>query len=114
MPGAVGYLLKNVTASELERAIRAAADGHTHLSPEAAKAFVEHSHSRKIALLTERGMQVLAYIARGLSNAQITALLVVSPFTIEAHVSNILAKPEVSTRAEAAVYGVQNNLVKLG
>ncbi|GAB4525602.1 MAG: response regulator transcription factor [Anaerolineae bacterium] len=112
--GAVGYLLKNVTASELERAIRAAAEGRVTLAPEAAKALVAHSQSRHATILTERELQVLGHLARGMSNAQIATLLFVSPFTIKAHVSNILAKLEVSTRAEAAAYAVQHNLVKLG
>ncbi len=113
--GAVGYLLKNVTATELERAIRSASQGHVTLAPEAAKALVEYSQTRASAAkdLTERELEVLGFLARGLSNAQIADQLVVSPFTIKAHVSNILSKLEVSTRTEAVAYGVQHNLVQL-
>jgi NarL family two-component system response regulator LiaR len=113
--GAVGYLLKNVTATELERAIRSASQGQITLAPEAAKALVEYSQTQKSAArdLTERELEVLRFVARGFSNAQVAAQLVVSPFTVKAHVSNILAKLEVATRAEAAAYAVQHNLVKL-
>ncbi len=113
--GAVGYLLKNVTATELERAIRSAAQGQLTLAPEAARALVEHSQSQKTVLknLTDRELEVLGFLARGMSNAEIARRLVVSPFTIKAHVSNILAKLDVSTRAEAAAHAVLYHLVKL-
>jgi len=113
--GAVGYLLKNVTAIELERAIRTAAQGQITLAPEAARALVEYAQTQKSGVkdLTDRELEVLGFLARGLSNAEIAAQLVVSPFTIKAHVSNSLAKLEVGTRAEAAAYAVQHHLVKL-
>jgi DNA-binding NarL/FixJ family response regulator len=63
--------------------------------------------------LTEREREVLAYVARGMSNTQIADVLVVSPFTIKAHVSNILTKLNVVTRAEAAAYAVQHKLARL-
>lgn len=113
--GAVGYLLKNVTATELERAIRSAAQGHITLAPEAAKALVEFAQNQHAAAkdLTDREREVLTLLARGLSNAQIAEVLTVSPFTVKAHVSNILAKLAVSTRAEAAAYAAQHHLVRL-
>lgn len=113
--GAVGYLLKNVTAIELERAIRSASQGQITLAPEAARALVEYAQTQKSGSknLTDRELEVLGFLARGLSNAEIAAQLVVSPFTIKAHVSNILSKLEVGTRAEAAAYAVQHHLVKL-
>ena len=112
--GAIGYLLKNVTATELERAIRSASRGELTLAPEAAKALVASSQNQKHLAknLTERELEVLSFLARGFSNAQIADVLVVSPFTIKAHVSNILAKLEVSTRAEAAAVAIQYHLVK--
>lgn len=111
--GAIGYLLKNVTAPELERAIRFAAQGHITLAPEAAKALVTYSQRAITHHLTERELEVLGLLARGWSNAQIADHLVVSPFTIKAHVSNILSKLEVNTRAEAAAYAVHHKLVRL-
>lgn len=112
--GAIGYLLKNVTATELERAIRSASRGELTLAPEATKALVASSQNQKHLAknLTERELEVLGFLARGFSNAQIAEVLVVSPFTIKAHVSNILAKLEVSTRAEAAAVAIQYHLVK--
>lgn len=113
--GAVGYLVKNVMATELERAIRSAAAGHVTLAPEAAKALLAYSQAQKSAAkdLTERELEVLGYLARGQSNAQIADQLIVSPFTVKAHVSNILSKLGVRTRAEAAAYAVQHNLVNI-
>ncbi|MFZ4826109.1 MAG: response regulator [Phototrophicaceae bacterium] len=112
--GAIGYLLKNVTATELEHAIRSASKGQLTLAPEATKALVESSQNSKTFLkdLTERELEVLGFLARGYSNTQIAEVLVVSPFTIKAHVSNILSKMNVSTRAEAAAVAVQHNLVR--
>lgn len=113
--GAVGYLLKNVSASELERAIRSAYEGRVTLAPEAAQALLELSQLQQDAVndLTERELEVLKCLAQGLSNVQIADHLVVSPFTIKAHVSNILSKLGVRTRAEAAAYAVQHQLIKL-
>ncbi len=113
--GAVGYLLKNVSATELESAIRSAAQGHKTLAPEAAQALIEYSHIKEVAgkNLTDREIEVLGFLAQGFSNSQIAAKLVVSPFTVKAHVSNILGKLGVNTRAEAAAYAVQHHLVQL-
>jgi DNA-binding NarL/FixJ family response regulator len=85
------------------------------LAPEVAKALVEFSQTRETAArdLTERELEVLEHLAYGLSNAQIASQLVVSPFTVKAHVSNILSKLDVKTRAEAAAYAVQHHLVNL-
>jgi two-component system, NarL family, response regulator LiaR len=114
--GAIGYLLKNISASELRHAIENAYDGRSILSPEVSKALIAYSQKPNLPHedLTEREREVLAYVARGMSNTQIAEVLVVSPFTIKAHVSNILTKLSVATRAEAAAYAVQHKLARLG
>jgi two-component system, NarL family, response regulator LiaR len=114
--GAVGYLLKNISASELRHAIENAYQGRSILSPEVSKALIAFSQRPNLPHedLTEREREVLAYVARGMSNTQIAEILVVSPFTIKAHVSNILTKLNVVTRAEAAAYAVQHKLARLG
>jgi NarL family two-component system response regulator LiaR len=111
--GAIGYLLKDVSADELAQAIRAAHAGRTTVSPEAAQALV-HSVSQPPTPghdLTERERHVLALLVEGLSNAQIADRLVVSPSTIKSHVSHILAKLGVASRTEAAALAVRHRLV---
>ncbi|HTX92899.1 MAG TPA: response regulator transcription factor [Anaerolineales bacterium] len=111
--GAIGYLLKDVSAYELARAIRAAHAGRSTLSPEAAEALV-HATSQPLppkCALTDREQTVLALMVEGLNNTQIAHRLVVSPSTIKSHVSNILTKLGVANRSEAVVLAVRNKLV---
>jgi len=111
--GAIGYLLKDVSADELAQAIRYAHAGRSTLSPEAAQALV-HAVSQSQATgfdLTERERVVLALMVEGLNNTQIAAKLTVSPSTIKSHVSNILSKLGVSSRTEAVTLALRNGLV---
>jgi NarL family two-component system response regulator LiaR len=111
--GAIGYLLKDVSAEELARAIRAAHSGRATLSPGAAQALVERANQPP-ALdleLTEREREVLALMVEGLNNTQIAGRLTVSPSTIKSHVSNILSKFGVSSRTEAVTLALRNDLV---
>ena len=111
--GAIGYLLKDVSADELAQAIRAAHAGRATLSPEAAQALVRTA--TKLPMpghdLTKREREVLALLVEGLSNKQIANRLVVSPSTIKSHVSHILAKLGVASRTEAAALAVRHRLV---
>jgi NarL family two-component system response regulator LiaR len=111
--GAIAYLLKDVSADDLARAIRAAHAGRATLSPEAAQAFVETSNLPPVPGLdlTEREREVLALMVEGLNNTQIAGKLVVSPSTIKSHVSNILAKLGVASRTEAVTLALRNNIV---
>lgn len=113
--GAISYLLKNVTADELAKAIRDAASGRSTLSPEAARVLVQATRPSKQPAgdLTEREMEVLNLVAQGKSNQQIADQLVVSVATVKAHISNILAKLQVSSRAEASAYAIKHKLVTL-
>ena len=110
--GAIGYLLKDVSADDLVRAIRAARAGRATLSPEAAQALVETSNlPPKPGLdLTEREREVLALIIEGLNNTQIAGKLNVSQSTVKSHVSNILAKLGVTSRTEAATLALRNGI----
>jgi NarL family two-component system response regulator LiaR len=110
--GAIGYLLKDVSADELAQAIRAAHAGRATLSPEAAQALV-HAANQPPAPghdLTERERAVLALMVEGLNNTQIAERLVVSPSTIKSHVSNILSKLGVASRTEAVALAVRHHL----
>lgn len=113
--GALGYLLKNVSATELANAIRAVHQGQPMLAPEATRVLLQASIRRHtLALghdLTERERNILALMAKGLDNQQIAEALVVSQSTVKFHVSNILSKLQVSSRTEAAVFALQNNLI---
>jgi NarL family two-component system response regulator LiaR len=111
--GAIGYLLKDVTADELAQAIRAAHAGRATLSPEAAQAVV-HAASQAPPPgldLTERERAVLALMVEGLNNTQIAAKLTVSPSTVKSHVSNILTKLGAASRTEAVTMALRTRLV---
>jgi two-component system, NarL family, response regulator LiaR len=111
--GAIGYLLKDVSADELARAIRAAHSGQATLSPQAAQALVEKtSQPPPPGLdLTEREHEVLALMVEGLNNTQIAGRLTVSPSTVKSHVSNILSKLRVASRTEAVTLALRNRIV---
>lgn len=111
--GAIGYLLKDVSADELARAIRAAHAGRATLSPEAAQALVETANLPPVPGLdlTEREREVLALMVEGLNNTQIAGRLTVSSSTIKSHVSNILSKLGVSSRTEAVTMALRNHIV---
>mgnify|MGYP001132779936 CR=1 FL=1 len=112
--GAIGYLLKNVSADELAEAIREAHAGRPTLAPEAAQALIQATRRPpKIGFdLTERELEVLTLLAEGLSNPEIAERLVVSRSTAKFHVSSILSKLGVSSRTEAVSVALQNNLVR--
>lgn len=111
--GAIGYLLKNVSADELANAIRAAYAGRPTLAPEATQALI-HAATRPPEFhyeLTPRELEVLALIVQGLNNGEIAERLVVSPSTVKFHVSSILSKLGVGSRTEATALAVQQKLV---
>jgi len=111
--GAIGYLLKDVSADELAEAIRAAHAGRATLSPEAAQALVETANQPPAPGLdlTERELEVLALMVEGLNNTQIAGRLSVSSSTIKSHVSNILSKLGVASRTEAVTLALRSRLV---
>ena len=110
--GAIGYLLKDVTAEELVRAIRAAHAGRATLSPEVAQTLVEISGQPQPGHnLTVRELEVLALMVDGLNNTQIAGKLTVSPSTIKSHVSNILSKLGVSSRTEAVTLALRTHII---
>ena len=111
--GAIGYLLKDVSADELVRAIRSAHAGRATLSPEAAQALVHAASQPPTPAydLTERERTVLALMIEGLNNTQIAGKLTVSPSTIKSHVSNILAKLGVTSRTEAVTLALRSRII---
>jgi NarL family two-component system response regulator LiaR len=111
--GAIGYLLKNVTAEELAKAIRAAKAGKPTLAPEAAQALIKATRKPPEPGddLTPRELEVLSLMVEGLSNPEISKRLVVSRSTVKFHVSSILSKLGVSSRTEAVAYAIQHSLI---
>jgi NarL family two-component system response regulator LiaR len=111
--GAIGYLLKNVSAEELAKAIRSARAGRPALSPEATHVLIQST--RKTSPpgyeLTARELEVLGLMVEGLSNPQISERLGVTRSTVKFHVSNILSKLRVSGRVEAVALALQHDLV---
>lgn len=114
--GAIGYLLKNISTSELADAIRAAYAGRPTLAPEAAQALIHTATRNSVDEpghdLTEREREVLRLMVKGLNNTDIAEQLVVSRSTVKFHVSNILSKLHVTSRTEAVAYALQHKLVR--
>jgi two-component system, NarL family, response regulator LiaR len=112
--GAIGYLLKNVSGDELAEAIRKAHGGQPTLAPEALQALVQPvSEATTLgADLTRREQEVLALLAKGMSNPEIAERLVISRATVKVHVSSILSKLGVASRGEAISLAIQNKLIR--
>ena len=112
--GAIGYLLKNVSADELANAIRAAKAGKPTLAAEAARALI-HSTTQPRPPghdLTAREREVLALMTQGLNNPDIAERLIVGRSTVKFHVSSILGKLGATSRTEAVAMALQHKLVQ--
>ena len=112
--GATSYLLKDVAATDLARAIRGARAGQAQLHPEVARRLMQQVTSPRKpdagAQLTDREREVLRLLADGRSNKEIARSLVVSERTVKGHVSNILGKLGLQDRTQAALFAVRNGL----
>jgi DNA-binding NarL/FixJ family response regulator len=118
--GASGFLLKDALPEELLRAVRVVAAGEALLAPRATRLLVQQFAARPapdaappaaLATLTDREREVLRLIATGLSNAEITERLVVSPATTKTHVSHLLAKLGARDRAQLVVAAYTSGLM---
>jgi DNA-binding NarL/FixJ family response regulator len=118
LAGASGYLVKGIPPDGLVAGIRAAAAGAALLSPGIAAQLLGRlrtdataSARPAAAILSDRELEVLELIARGKANAEIARTLFLSPNTVRNHISNILAKLQISNRTEATAYAIRNRLV---
>ena len=119
--GASGYLLKEISIEELADAVRAVARGHSLISPSMASKLLtefnalvqqaEERHRSFLPSLTERELDVLKLVAKGLSNREISEELYISENTVKNHVRNILEKLHLHSRMEAVVYAMREKLL---
>jgi DNA-binding NarL/FixJ family response regulator len=124
--GASGFLLKDATAAELVRAVRVVAAGDALLAPSVTRRLIADFAGRPrpgpplpaaagaLGALTQRETEVLGLIARGLSNAEISAALVIAQQTTKTYVGRILAKLGLRDRAQAVVLAYETGLVTPG
>ena len=122
--GASGFMLKDTPPAELLAGVRLVATGEALLSPSITKHLIEtfirrpaevvDAQSSTIDVLTERERDVLALVARGLSNAEIGSQLYVSPATVKTHVARILTKLGARDRAQLIVIAYESRLVRPG
>ncbi len=117
--GAAGYLLKDIDPDDLVKAVQATYDGQSVLNPHVMNYLAERvaefgsPDEDPFAELSDRELDVLRLLARGLSNHAIAEQLMVSENTVRTHVSNILAKLDLKDRTQAALLALQNHLVSL-
>jgi two-component system, NarL family, response regulator LiaR len=116
--GAISYLLKDVSPEDLAHAIRAARRNEAVLHPEVASKLMQEFSTPRAAeapveQLTEREMDVLRLIARGMSNKEIADILIISEKTTKTHVSNILSKLHLADRTQVAIYALRKRLVPM-
>jgi DNA-binding NarL/FixJ family response regulator len=123
--GASGFLLKDVTPGDFVAALRLVAAGDALLAPSVTRRLLDRFRDRlpapadtarheRLRTLTERELEVLRLLARGLSNREIAAELVVAEPTVKTHVSRVLDKLELRDRAQAVVLAYEVGLVRAG
>ena len=121
--GATGYLLKEISIDEVATAIRAVAGGQSLISPSmASKLLTEFATLIKrdndpkhapVPRLTDRELEVLRLVARGLNNKDVAKQLYISENTVKNHIRNILEKLQLHSRMEAVVYAVREKLLEI-
>jgi DNA-binding NarL/FixJ family response regulator len=122
--GASGFVLKDIEPEKLVDAIRVIANGEALLSPTVTKKLIEefvrrppdvvHPSPRELEQLTAREAEIMALVARGLSNAEIAAQAFVSEPTVKTHVARILMKLGLRDRVQVVVYAYEHGLAKPG
>jgi NarL family two-component system response regulator LiaR len=121
--GAAGYLLKDVSTSDLIQAIRAVHEGESVLHPAVARKVIDYfarntdggddEKSDPLERLTDREMEVLALAGKGMTNREIAADLTISIRTVQVHLSNVFSKLGVGSRTEAVLYALRRGWLSL-
>lgn len=111
--GAIGYLLKGVSATELRSAVKSAGVGQVHLSPQAAMYLLREIRAlaEQTEPLTERETVVLRLLARGHSNREIAHTLHITEDTVKTHIRRILVKFKVQSRTQAVLVAIRLGIV---
>lgn len=111
--GASGYILKNSSKEELIEAVHVVKDGGIYFSGEAGEALAAYQRSSKneLPVLTPREKEILELIAEGYTNPQIAEKIFLSPFTVDSHRKNLLAKLNVKNTATLIRYAVEHKLI---
>ncbi|MEU8609068.1 response regulator transcription factor [Actinoplanes sp. NPDC048791] len=116
--GARGYLTKDASAEEIARALERVVRGGADLTPDVQRRLLEHLPLSADVFdgeapdgLTEREVDVLRLVARGLSNTDIAAALVLSQATVKTHINHVFAKTGVRDRAQAVAYAYRRGLM---
>jgi DNA-binding NarL/FixJ family response regulator len=109
--GAIGYLLKDAPRDELLRAVRAAAEGQSVLAPSVAGTLVTRMRAPAVEVLTPREVEVLAGVAKGLTNADIGRELFISESTVKTHLLKVFAKLGVDDRTRAVTVALERGLL---
>ena len=118
--GASAFLLKDAREDHLIAAIRVVADGGSLFAPSVTRRLIERfaapvtPHAGTLDTLTAREQEVLRLVARGLSNAEIAAELVVSEHTAKTHVASLLQKLDLRNRVQAVVFAYEAGVVRPG
>jgi DNA-binding NarL/FixJ family response regulator len=108
--GASGYLLKSTPQDDIIAAIRAVYEGRLHLPPRIASRLTERMERSD---LTEREIEILELMAKGLTNKEIGQVLSISDKTARNHVNNLMAKLEVSDRTEAVAVAIRQGVIQI-
>lgn len=121
--GASGYLLKDLEGRDLIRAVRTVAGGAALLDPAITERVIQEAaqrsdprpvDARRLDVLTPRERDIVALVARGLSNDDIARTLVISPHTAKTHVNRAMAKLRARDRAQLVIIGYETGLVRTG
>jgi DNA-binding NarL/FixJ family response regulator len=121
--GAAGFLLKDTSPEQLVAAIRTVAVGDALLAPSITRRLVERfarplptmdAPPEALAALTPREREVLGLVARGMSNSEIAAELMVSEATVKTHVAGVLGKLGLRNRAQAVVFAYESGVIRAG
>jgi DNA-binding NarL/FixJ family response regulator len=117
--GASGFLLKTAPRDQLVAAVRTVHAGEALLAPLSTRKLIERftsppAEATALEALTSRERHVLTLLARGLSNAEIAAELVVEPSTVKTHVARVLAKLDLRDRVQAVVFAYESGLIRPG